>query len=183
MFSARKAGQMAAYFADRHGGRINILKLMKLLYLADRESMARHGEPISFDCFVSMDHGPVLSRTLNLIDGTYPKEIADGWDEWITDRADHMVAVNRKFTRDELDHLSDVDLEVLDAVWRRFGAMTQWELRDYTHKHCLEWSDPKGSSLPIAELDILRAVGVKSAEMLADEIDAEHTLDRKLSRA
>jgi len=48
---------------------MNYLKLMKLLYLADRESMRRNGRPISGDRYVSMDHGPVLSQTLNLING------------------------------------------------------------------------------------------------------------------
>lgn len=183
MFSARKAGQMAAFFADRQGGRINILKLMKLLYLADRESMARHGEPISFDRFVSMDHGPVLTQTLNLIDGTYAPKLAAGWDEWISDRAAHMVEVNRRFSRDDLDQLSDADLDVLESVWRQFCGKTQWELVDYTHQHCAEWQDPQGSSLPIAESDILRAVGVGAADELAEVIDAEHRLDRRLSRA
>jgi len=93
MFAARKVGQMAAYFADRQGGKINILKLMKLLYLADRESMARHDEPISFDRFVSMDQGPVLSRTYDLINGSYPQRIAADWDEWISDRENHEAQV------------------------------------------------------------------------------------------
>jgi uncharacterized phage-associated protein len=180
MFSARKVGQMAAYFARRQGGQINILKLMKLLYLADRESMAQHGSPISFDKFVAMDHGPVLSRTLNLINGTYPEQIAADWDEWISDRENHQIACNRDFSRDDLDQLSDADLDVLNVVWREFGHMNQWDLRDYTHQHITEWTNPNGSSLPIREVDILRAVGVSQteAERLAEEIRAEHQIDR-----
>jgi uncharacterized phage-associated protein len=59
MFDDRRVAQMAAYLLSREKGRMNHLKLMKLLYLADRESMKRHGQPISGDRFVAMDHGPV----------------------------------------------------------------------------------------------------------------------------
>ncbi len=79
MFSARTVAQMAAVFADKQGGMINILKLVKLLYLADRESLQKHGNPISFDRLVSMDHGPVLSRTLNLICGAVGGESGAEW--------------------------------------------------------------------------------------------------------
>ncbi len=50
------------YFLDRGRGGMKYLKLMKLLYLADRESMKRHGHPISGDRYVSMEHArPVRS--------------------------------------------------------------------------------------------------------------------------
>ena len=183
MFTARKVAQMAAYFADRQGGRINILKLMKLLYLADRGAMIAHGEPISFDYFVSMDHGPVLSRTLNLINGTYPDHMAADWDEWISDREGHVIASNRRFGRDDLDQLSDADLEVLDSTWRAFGHMNQWELVEYTHKNLPEWQNPNGSSIPILEETILTSAGIPAdkAKLLAEAIATEHKLDRALA--
>lgn len=184
MFTPRKVAQMAAYFADRQGGQINILKLMKLLYLADREAMSRYGAPISFDQFVSMDQGPVLSQTLDLINGSYPEHISADWDEWISDRENHLIACNREFEQSDLDHLSDADFEVLDSVWEQFGGMNQWELRDYTHHNLQEWEDPKGSSIPIHEAAILRAVGMdpNEAAELEKEIKAEHKLDRLMAR-
>jgi hypothetical protein len=129
-----------------------------------------------------MDQGPVLSRTYDLINGSYPQRIAADWDEWISDRENHEVACNRRFERAELDHLSDADLDVLDSIWRGFGHMNQWELRDYTHVNFPEWQDPKGSSIPIAEVSILRAVGIGAAraQELADAINAEDDVDRAL---
>jgi hypothetical protein len=60
--------------------------------------------------------------------------------------------------------------------------MNQWELRDYTHVNFPEWQDPKGSSIPIAEVSILRAVGIGAAraQELADAINAEDDVDRAL---
>ena len=120
MFNSRKAAQMAAVFAKKHGGTINVLKLMKLLYLADRESMKQSGFPISFDHVVAMEHGPVLSQTLNLINGAVRGSAGALWEEWISDRQEHGLTLNRKFSREDLDQLSDADLEVLDATWVTF---------------------------------------------------------------
>lgn len=72
---------MAAFFLYRNGNRLSILKLMKLLYLADRESLARFGSPLSYDRFASLPHGPVLSQTLDYINGFW-KSSTGGWDSW-----------------------------------------------------------------------------------------------------
>ena len=45
-YSARKAAQVAAFFAIKEGGAINVLKLAKLLYLSDREHLSQYDFPI-----------------------------------------------------------------------------------------------------------------------------------------
>jgi uncharacterized phage-associated protein len=61
MFSEQKVAQMAAFFLHEGRDCMPLLKLIKLLYLADRESLRLHGMPISGDLVVAMPHGPVLS--------------------------------------------------------------------------------------------------------------------------
>ena len=184
MYSPRKVAQMGAFFAKKEGGTIPVLKLVKLLYLADRESLAQFGEPITYDLPVSMEHGPVLSRSLNLIKGFVDGPPAAQWDEWMKPRDGYDVAVKREFSRDDLDELSDADLEVLEEVWRGFGHMDKWTLRNWTHDNCSEWTDPHGSSVPIDEVARLRAVGVplERAEALAEQIRAERGIDRLFAR-
>lgn len=150
---------MAAFFAAKEGGRIYVLKLMKLLYLADRESLDQYGAPISFDRMVSMPDGPVLSGTLNLINGSVNGPEADHWEEWITDRDNYQVGLVKALARDQLDELSDADLAVLEKVWLNFGHMGRYEIRNYTHDHLPEWQDPNGSSFPIGTAAVLRALG------------------------
>ncbi len=41
LFNEKKAAQAAAYFLLRAGGRLDVLKLMKLLYLAERRSFEK----------------------------------------------------------------------------------------------------------------------------------------------
>lgn len=177
MFTDSKVAQMAAVFARKEGGRINVLKLAKLLYLADRCSMARYGAPISYDRFSSMEHGPVLSKALDLADG---KVKSDDWRQWIKRRLWHDVAVARDFARDDLSQLSDADLEVLDDVYKDVGWMDRFELRDYTHKHCPEWKDPGKSSQPIRVEEVFVALGLAAteAESMARSVIAERRLDR-----
>lgn len=185
MFTGQKTAQMAAYFTNQEGGQINILKLIKLLYLADRESMDRYGEPISYDHLVSMDHGPVLSRTLNLINGHGTSRDIDAWQSWISDRENYLVSISsgRTVNRDVLDHLSDADISVLQDTWDRFGHMNRWELRDYTHAHIAEWQDPHGSSLPISERHVFTALGKseEEADQLAREIREQRDISRNIS--
>lgn len=184
MFTPRKVAQMAAFFAEKQGSTINILKLIKLLYLSDRESMNRHRMPISFDDLMSMKYGPMLSKTLDLIDG-FDKTSSNiaKWEEWISGRENHNVSLIRQFKREDLDELSDLDLEILETVWHQFGRMDQWELVDYTHKYCSEWQDPGTSSIPIADSAILIALGMQKDEALkfAEDIQAQRNLDQILS--
>jgi len=180
MYSPRRVAQIAAFFANKEGGVIPVLKLIKLLYLADRESLGRYGEPITYDLPVSMDHGPTLSRSLNLIDGNVNGPPAAQWDEWMNPRQGHDVSLKRQFAREDLDELSDADLEVIELVWRQFGHMDRWTISKWTHDNCAEWEDPKGSSIPIDEAKRLRAIGTapERAAVLAGEIRAERELDR-----
>ena len=69
LFNEKRTAQAAAFMLHSAGGRLPLLKLMKLLYLAERESLRLFGEPISGDKLVSMPHGPVLSKTLDMMNG------------------------------------------------------------------------------------------------------------------
>lgn len=177
MFDDRKAGQVAAFFVQAGGGRMDVIKLVKLIYLADREFMDRHGMPITFDRLVSMPHGPVNSQTLECINDAMD---APGWDEWIADREGHTVGLRKLVDRDALDELSDAEIDALQAVWSRFGRMGKWEIRDWTHRHCAEWQDPDGSMRPISFTDVFRALGrdeTTAAEM-AGHIEAHRRIDK-----
>ena len=187
MFTPTKLAQVATFFAAKEGAPISVLKLVKLMYLADRESMRRHGYPISFDIMVSMPQGPVLSQTLDLINGFEEGAKQSAWDYWISGRENHAVELRRSFERKDLDEINNVDLQVLDSVWAKFGDMDQWQLRDYTHDKCSEWRDPVNSgsrSMPIDEIDVFRAVGIEEKEALelAKEVRAERSLDIAFSQ-
>ncbi len=180
MFNERKAAHMAAFFLGQLPEmRMPHLKLMKLLYLSDREAVRAFGWPISGDRLVSMPHGPVLSQTLNLMDGDVESH-PGGWEEWISDKENHELSLRQPLDIAFLDELAPAEIDVLKAVWDKFGAMGKWEIRDWTHQNCAEWVDPKGSSFPIQYDALARAVGFDdaAAQELAAQIQAEQEIDR-----
>jgi uncharacterized phage-associated protein len=171
LFDEKRTAQAAAFLLNRAGGQLHVLKLMKLMYLSERESLRKYGDTITGDSFVSMQNGPVLSMMLNMLNG-FVKTTQDGWDRWISDRAEHLVELNTERRaanfEDTLDALSESDVECLDAVWRQFGHMSRWKLVEYTHSDaCPEWENPGNSSRPIPMSRVLKAVGYKPEEVEA----------------
>lgn len=163
LFNEKKAAQVAAYFLYRSGGTMQmpVLKLMKLLYLSERRSFERYCEPMIGDRLVSMPHGPVLSITYNHMNGEL-ESAEGGWNNWIGDREGHLLALREPANFESPEHdlleLSDSDLEILAEIWGEFGHMNQFEIRDYTHKYCPEWRDPKGSMIPMPFGDLFNAL-------------------------
>lgn len=149
----------------KQGGRVSVLKLVKLLYLADREFLRRYDSLILDDDYVSMDHGPVSSRTLNYINGAYPD--MRHWNEFVRDRENNEISARSdELTEDDLDELNRAEIEVLQSVWEEHGAKSAWQLRNWTHRHCPEWNDPHGSSTPIPYRALFEALGKEHAEEL-----------------
>lgn len=179
MFSQERVAQMAAFFLHLGGGKMAYIKVLKLLYLADRDAMGKWGESISGDEFVSMPYGPVLSQTYALIrDSGTSTEF--GWDYWIQDDANYEVSLKNKFNHnDELDELSEIELNILKAVFSKFGQMKKFELVNYTHDYCAEWEDPLGSSFPISPESIFRALGKNDNEINA--LIQQHNIQTQLS--
>jgi uncharacterized phage-associated protein len=181
-YNARKAAQVAAFFAKAEGGKINVLKLVKLIYLADREALAHFEAPILCDNFVSMDHGPVNSITLNHVNGL--AEDREDWDKFIGKRSDRDIPLaNPELKLSDLDELSAAELKILELIWLRFGKMDRFALRDHTHKICLEWEDPKGSSVPIPVERILKHLGKVDGTALAAKLESERIMDQLFARA
>lgn len=169
-YDVTKAAQAVVYFALKDGGKINVLKLSKLLYLAEREFMARYDEPMFFDALVSMPDGPVASITLNLINGEAED---DAWPHFVAPRSGYDIAPAQGVKAEQLDDLSLADREVLDYLWEKFGHFDRYALRDWTHKkeNVPEWKDPNGSSHSISHVDVFSFLGKKDAKQLKQQID------------
>lgn len=164
-FDHLKSLQMIAYFVRKAGGSAEKLKLVKLVYLAERLSFQKRGRPMNFDSYFSLPHGPVASSAL------------DGMDRKLDDPAWeglHLAANRRDISIDAEvteDRLSRSDRAILDETWQEFGAMGAWEIRDWTHKHCPEYTDVgAGNSLPIPLSDIMSEVGQKDPDNAARDV-------------
>ena len=168
LFDERKLTQATIFFLLKSTNqRINILKLMKLLYLSERASFEMFHCPLIGDILGSMKNGPVLSRTLDRINEGSRYE--SYWDKYISDRKNHEIALKRQTIEheDDLLELSDNDIHVLKQIWFEFGSKDQWELVDYTHQHCTEWRNTQ-SFIPITYSQLFEALGF--SEILSQQI-------------
>lgn len=161
-FNEAKATQAAAILLNLRGGSMSYMKLIKLLYLADREALLRWERPITTDRWVSMKNGPVLSNVYNLI----REEPAPGENGiWRNHIQSTGYDVRLVAPMDD-DELSAAEVKLLHQVFALHGRRNRWELVDLSHT-LPEWKNPGTSSLPIEPADILRGEG-RTSEEVAD---------------
>jgi uncharacterized phage-associated protein len=168
-FNERKATQAAAHLLGLRGGRMSYLKLVKLLYLADREALLCWGRPISTDRYVAMDRGPVLSRVLDLATDGGDPGTPSIWSSSITEPSNYEVELKAEAGDDEL---SEAEIQLLDKVFVEHGNKSRWELVKFTHT-LPEWIDPHGSAIAISYRDILKAGGKSDLEIAAVESELD----------
>lgn len=158
-FNERKTTAAAAHLVSLAGGDMEFIRLLKLLYMADREAWTRYGRPISGDSYVSMDQGPVLSSTYDLIKETAQAQHAGIWSQTIQPASANNVKLSGPV---DTDALSDAEIDILNETHDRFLNVPTWGsngLIERLHQMLAEWKNPKGTSLQIRAEDILRAVG------------------------
>lgn len=185
MFTEEKVAQMAAFFLDKNGGKLGHLKLIKLLYLSDRQCLIDTGYPMTDDDMYSLPNGPILSDTLDLINGRAKQ--ATQWSAWVTPTNQNKeVTLSRQFkSYDLLDELSLAEIDILEKVYQDFGQLTSNQLITYTHsKECPEWTKPpQNSRVPIQYHEIFEAAGFNSFDAMEQqkEIEAQQNMDRLLA--
>jgi hypothetical protein len=155
--------QVCNYLLKKNNFKLSYTKLIKLLYLADKETLDATGSSITGDTYVSMSNGPVLSQLYDLIRGKYrdrdaqtlwnSRFMADGYD---------LIAVTDRIPCGEL---SKGEMNILDNVYDRFRDSDYNGMIRYVHANCPEWKDPDGSSAPIAMEDILKSLGKTEQEI------------------
>lgn len=171
-YREEKATQAAALLLGLRGQAMSYLKLLKLMYLADRTALLEWGRPITFDSYVCMDNGPVLSHTYAAITVEPDPQHPSYWSRFISAPRNHEVELLVKTVPN--DDLSPAEEDLLKSVFTKYGHMSRWDLVDFTHK-LPEWRDPEGSTLPIEYRHILQAEGWGEDEIrdVVEAIDAE----------
>lgn len=147
------------------GRRSSYLRLLKLLYLAERRSLEATGCPITGDRVVAMDNGPVMSRTYDLILGRDPE--ASEWQRFIETDGYSVTLADDPGNAD----LCPYEIGVLQQVADEHYSTDGFDLVDQTHK-LPEWQKhhQPGTATTIPLRDILEAVG-RGDE--ADDIEAD----------
>jgi uncharacterized phage-associated protein len=157
-FRSEKAAQICAFFLLLSGGAIEKLKLIKLVYLSERESVSRRRRPIVFDEYYSLKNGPICSNTLNGIDGGLDQPI---WGKYLQKDGRKDIYIAAGVALDGLDQISNGDIDILNSIWKQFGWMTSSQIRNWTHKNCKEYVEVEKGRLPIMLNEMASAIGLE----------------------
>ena len=179
--NALKAAHVAAAFVLRGGrGEMSKLKLMKLMYLAERESLRRRGFPMVYDSLACLPHGPVLRGTLDL---TEHKARSSNWRAMFAQEspARGPVKLVAGVTEDDLDSLSENDLDVIDAVWTEFGHLSAGWLRSYTHT-LPEYREPQRGRSKALDYESVLSRGLRMDPDHVAELVEDITFHQQVTR-
>lgn len=123
------------------------VKLMKLIYFLDFMHLKKYGAPVTFDNYVNLDHGPIPSTILNLVN-----EVSDDFDSArLSDvisiekppQSDiHRIKSPREFTKDDSRFFTKSELKILDQVCQRFGDKNTKYIEDVSHEEA-PWKETK----------------------------------------
>jgi uncharacterized phage-associated protein len=96
-------------------------KLCKLLFLADRAHLVRYGRPITGDLLCALEHGPILSQALNLLNAVEAGILTDTRAKQL---AAHLTVDGKRFTHPR--YVAEIESQ--------YGSKTFRELRAITHE-------------------------------------------------
>jgi len=151
-----KAVQVAGLFLLRAGGKMNYMKLVKLMYLVDRTALAEWGRSLTYDDMFSLKNGPILSVVLDLIDEGVRPNVKSVWCEHISSPSSYEVKLMKATLTTKL---SRAEKNLIDRVFEQYGHLDVWSLVDLLHNTLPEWKDPGSYRLPISYSEILRIEG------------------------
>jgi uncharacterized phage-associated protein len=170
-FDLNKTVQATALLLTFHGGKMSYLKLIKLLYMADRRSLEKTNEPITGAQYVSMRYGPVLSEVLDFVHHGNMLSDDHTWKKHISAPRDyHLILLEDPGIGD----LCEEEENFLKEVYQHYGHFDRFKLAELTHSLFPEWQDPFGSAVPISLESILRHIGKSESDISSIHHTIEH---------
>lgn len=146
------------------------IRLVKLLYIADRESLKEFGDPITDDEIYAMKEGPAGTNIV--------KQLGKGaeWREYIKKKGEYGLELVQDPGR---DLLSEVEFNKLTEIAQNYKDDRTWEIVESTHDF-EEYvkndphQDPEKGSKPIPFEDILDSLGLSDFEREYKEMKNEY---------
>lgn len=182
-FNEIKTTQAAALFLKKNTGEMSYMKLIKLLYLADRQALRLWERPLTGDTYFSMKRGPVLSNVLDIINNSGDPEDNSYWYKYISKPNNNCEIKLNENESPETDTLSQRELELIDELYEKFKDFDRWEMVDFCHEFLPEWENVGNSRKLIQIDDILKKVDKSKEEIKAidEEVSNLNYIEKILS--
>lgn len=146
--SAQKIKAMIIYFANFTDPELlGKVKLMKLFYFADFSHVKKYGSPITYDDYINMEHGPIPSIILNLINSVendLDHALLSDTISIETKEGQYLKRIipKRKFTKKDEKYFTTSELEILKEVISRFSDKNTRFIEEKSHKESA-WQNTK----------------------------------------
>lgn len=165
IFNEGKATEAAAFLLSLNNGSLPYMKLIKLLYIADRISLSEYHSSITTSSYYSMKFGPVTSEIFDRIKHPEDYQVDGAWNSTIEKKI-YDVFLKKDFIP---YYLSKNERNILSRVDEEYKNVDQFDLSEFSHTFP-EWRDPGDSSIPISIEDILQAT-------IADREEQKEAMD------
>ena len=181
-FDPEKIIQIVDFLVARNSFALNYTKMIKLLYLADREALKEHDIVITGDKYCSMKSGPVLSEILDLVNGEHQdNKVQKLWDSHFKTIGFDIIATTKKETG--CDKLNDYEISLLTKIDEKFKDFDYGQMIKFIHNKKefpeVRWkeADEMGTSLHLGIEDILMVFGRTGEEIEEIERETESLLE------
>jgi uncharacterized phage-associated protein len=170
-----KLQAMIRFFASNTDPRLlGKKKLMKLFYFTDFAHVKKYASPITYDNYINLEHGPVPSTILNLINSV-ENDTDDALlaDSLVVETKDDSylkrIVPTKQFSESDIKYFALSELKVLQSVCERF--------KDKTGKFIEERSHEESAWRLTSELeDIPYTLAVNDPDCLISKEDIELAL-------
>ena len=121
---------------EDQGKTVTQYDIVKTLFLADRRHLNEYGRPITFDNYVAMKHGPVPSKSYDLLKGAAAAQAEVGGElPWTATAQPGSAAMRFTATVDpDLDELSPSEAEILADSFVAIKGLNFDQVRRLTHE-------------------------------------------------
>jgi len=177
-FNIEKTIEATAYLLQLYGINrpVKFMRILKLLYLSDRRALEIWERPITYDRYISMKFGQVLSNTYDLMKR---EKINDLWDRYIEHTLYYWISLKDPI---KLNKLSPAEVELLSQIYDEHGEDEEFDLAKKTHD-LPEYVDPGDSSVTTSLDNLLRSLNYseEDIERILSELQSEAIVDSIIS--
>ena len=167
-FDPEKALHVILWFSNRLSNP-DYHNISKLLYLADKEHLAKYGRLICGDQYIAMKHGPVPSGVYDMLKAVR----GDGWsthkdtlkDSFSVEGKSQVIPLKEA----DISVFSDSDLECLENTFVKYGHMGFQELTVLTHDEAYDRVD-ENDVMDIEDIIVTLPNGAELLDHLRKEV-------------
>ena len=129
-YNPHKATQAVAYLVSLNGGTMNLWRMLKLIYLFDRESLVQTGSTITGDSLDNLPHGGTPSQIYDNTKSKRDERFKDAvWQEYLTESVNNEVKL--KGANFSTSKLSQFERDLIKSTWEtsascRTESSTSW---------------------------------------------------------